>query len=75
MIPGSITRSPFLMWAAAAMSTSALVAAFPVSSSSPLFPRRLERAKSNLMPPWGNTLNERQVRYLVAYVRTLGQPK
>jgi mono/diheme cytochrome c family protein len=31
----------------------------------------LERGKSNLMPPWGHTLNERQVRYLVAYLRTL----
>jgi mono/diheme cytochrome c family protein len=35
----------------------------------------LERGKSNLMPPWGNTLNERQVRYLVAYLRTLGEAK
>lgn len=31
-----------------------------------------ERGKSNLMPPWGHTLNERQIRYLVAYLRTLG---
>ncbi|MBI5280628.1 MAG: cytochrome c [Candidatus Solibacter usitatus] len=30
-----------------------------------------ERGKSNLMPPWGHTLNERQIRYLVAYLRTL----
>lgn len=30
-----------------------------------------ERGKSNLMPPWGHTLNERQLRYLVAYLRTL----
>lgn len=30
-----------------------------------------ERGRSNLMPPWGHTLNERQIRYLVAYVRTL----
>ena len=35
----------------------------------------LERGKSNLMPPWGNTLNERQVRYLVAYLRTLSETK
>jgi len=35
----------------------------------------LERGKSNLMPAWGNTLNERQVRYLVAYLRTLGEAK
>jgi len=35
----------------------------------------LERGKSNLMPPWGNTLNARQVRYLVAYLRTLGETK
>ena len=31
-----------------------------------------ERGKSNLMPPWGHTLNERQIRYLMAYIRTLG---
>jgi mono/diheme cytochrome c family protein len=31
-----------------------------------------ERGKSNLMPPWGHTLNDRQIRYLVAYLRTLG---
>ena len=31
-----------------------------------------DRGKSNLMPPWGRTLNERQIRYLVAYIRTLG---
>ena len=30
-----------------------------------------ERGKSNLMPPWGHTLNERQIRYVVAYLRTL----
>lgn len=30
-----------------------------------------ERGRSNLMPPWGHTLNERQIRYLVAYVRAL----
>jgi mono/diheme cytochrome c family protein len=30
-----------------------------------------ERGKSNLMPPWGHALNERQIRYLIAYVRTL----
>ena|ERR1700687_3929291 len=34
-----------------------------------------ERGKSNQMPPWGHTLNERQIRYLVAYLRTLGGPK
>jgi len=34
-----------------------------------------ERGKSNLMPAWGHTLNERQVRYLVTYIRTLGEPK
>jgi hypothetical protein len=34
-----------------------------------------ERGKSNLMPPWGHTLNERYVRYLVAYLRTLGGSK
>ena len=34
-----------------------------------------ERGKSNLMPPWGHTLNERSIRYLVAYIRTFGEPK
>ena len=34
-----------------------------------------ERGKSNLMPPWGHTLNERQIRYVVAYIRTLGEPR
>ena len=34
-----------------------------------------ERGKSNLMPPWGHTLNERQIRYVVASIRTLGKPK
>ena len=34
-----------------------------------------ERGKSNLMPPWGHTLNERQIRYLVAYLRTLRESK
>jgi len=34
-----------------------------------------ERGKSNLMPPWGYTLNERQIRCLVAYIRTLGATK
>jgi mono/diheme cytochrome c family protein len=34
-----------------------------------------ERGKSNLMPPWGHTLNDCQIRYLVAYLRTLGEPK
>ena len=34
-----------------------------------------ERGKSNLMPPWGHTLNERQIRYLLAYIRTLGERK
>ena len=28
-----------------------------------------KRGKSNLMPPWGYTLNQRQIRYLVAYLR------
>ncbi len=45
-----------------------------ISAGPPLLQR--SRAESrNLMPPWGNTLNERQVRYLVAYLRTLGEPK
>jgi mono/diheme cytochrome c family protein len=34
-----------------------------------------ERGRSNLMPPWGHTLSERQIRYVVAYVRTLEKPK
>ncbi|MBI1788974.1 MAG: c-type cytochrome [Acidobacteria bacterium] len=34
-----------------------------------------ERGKSNLMPPWGHTLNERQIRYLVACLRTLRESK
>ena len=34
-----------------------------------------ERGKSNLMPPWGQTLNERYVRYLVAYLRPFGGSK
>ena len=34
-----------------------------------------ERGKSNLMPPWGHTLNERQIRYVVAYIRTFEPPK
>jgi len=34
-----------------------------------------ERGKSNLMPPWGHTLNERQIRYVVAYIRTLTPSK
>ena len=34
-----------------------------------------ERGKSNLMPAWGHTLNDRQMRYLVAYIRTLGESK
>jgi high-affinity iron transporter len=34
-----------------------------------------ERGKSNLMPPWGRTLKERQIRYVVAYLRTLGESK
>jgi len=34
-----------------------------------------ERGKSNLMPPWGHTVNERQIRYLVAYLRTLRESK
>jgi len=29
------------------------------------------RGKSSLMPGWGFTLSERQMRYLVAYLRTL----
>lgn len=29
------------------------------------------RGKSPLMPPWGNTLSSRQIRYAVAYIRLL----
>lgn len=34
-----------------------------------------ERGKSNLMPPWGQTLNQRHVRYPVAYLRTFKESK
>ena len=34
-----------------------------------------ERGKSNLMPPWGHTVNERQIRYLITYLRTLRESK
>lgn len=35
----------------------------------------LARGLSALMPAWGTTLNERQVAYLVSYIRTLASPK
>ena len=34
-----------------------------------------EHRRSNLMPPWGYPLNERQIRCLVVYLRTLGGSK
>jgi len=35
---------------------------------------RLLGGLSTAMPPWGHTLNERQIGYLIQYLRTLTSP-